>query len=128
MAVSPNGYWGLAMFDTFVLSAANSSQFSPQSAAMYHQAMSHPCHIGLVPCAHKNWLSSKPKSQRFFGHSNTMPTCKEFFLQKMGLVISDGIIICIQNSKHKTLIPAQFQRKNVLLVPFGAILTLPPPP
>ena len=66
--------------------------------------MSNQCPTG-IHIAHKCWTASKPKHQLYYGHFHTAPTCKDYYLQKVGLVISNAIAIHIRDAKTVKLLP-----------------------
>ena len=53
---------------------------------MYNRILECPCPRGVITAASINW--KRNKHRRFFGHSYTAPTPKEYTLQQLGLTVT----------------------------------------
>ena len=101
LAISPYGRWG-PMFHKFLFGKLYTADHGfpksrPSAERMYHRGMSHPSPTNLVQSATTNWKRSKPKTQLFYGHSYTIPTPKEYILQKLGLAIDNALSLHIRD-------------------------------
>ena len=66
--------------------------------------MSYPSPIGIVPLATRNWKAKKDRTQHFYRHSYNASTPKEYILQKLGLCISNCIVLHIRDVKLGSLV------------------------
>ena len=71
----------------------------PNAAEMYRRATSYPGPLGVLTTASINWKQNK--SRKFYGHSYTAPTPKEFTLQQIGLSITKAFALHLRNSTRK---------------------------
>ena len=69
-------------------------------------AMSYPSPIGIILPTTRNGKAKKACTQHFYGKSYTVPTPKEYILQKLGLCSSNCIALRIPDTKLCSLVPA----------------------
>jgi len=90
MPIDLHGKWGL-MFDQFLFGTRppDPLEFRKNRAnatIMHAQATRHPCPLGLILTACVKW--KRHKKLKFYGHSHTAPTLKQYIQQQLGLTIT----------------------------------------
>ena len=102
-AFDPHGNMG-PMLQTFLFGHQARSKISfpdsrPNAALMYERATNFPCPLGIVPTAAAMW--KRNGHTKFYGHSHTCPTPKEFILQKIGLAVTKAYGMHLRNASRK---------------------------
>ena len=100
MAIDPHGRLG-PMFKGFLYDTVP-PQPPPLQACkhnairMYNIATTYPCPRGIVTTACINW--KRNKRRKFFGHSYTAPTPKEYTMQQIGLTITKAFALHLRKA------------------------------
>ena len=100
MPIDPHGQWG-PMFNQFLFGTRPPDQLGfqanrPNAAAMHDLATHHPCLLGIIPTACIKW--KRNKTSRFYGHSHTAPTPKQYIQQQLGLTITKAYAQLLRNA------------------------------
>lgn len=103
LVVGPHGELG-PMFKNFLFHYAPRRHLAfradrPYATDMYARATTAPCPLGVVTSASIVW--KRTRTRKFFGHSYTAPTPKEYTLGKLGLVITKAFAVHIRNANRK---------------------------
>mmetsp|Transcript_18973 Transcript_18973/g.34190 ORF Transcript_18973/g.34190 Transcript_18973/m.34190 type:complete len:1170 (+) Transcript_18973:5063-8572(+) len=101
MPIDPHGRWG-PMFDQFLFGTRPPDQLGfranrPNAAAMHELATQHPCPLGIIPTACIKW--KRNKTSKFYGHSHTAPTPKQYIQQQLGLTITKAYAQLLRNAE-----------------------------
>jgi hypothetical protein len=101
MPINPHGQWG-PMFNQFLFGMRPPDQLGfqanrPNAAAMHDLATQHPCPLGIIPTACIKW--KRNKTSRFYGHSHTAPTPKQYIQQQLGLTITKAYAQLLRNAE-----------------------------
>ena len=100
MPIDPHGRWG-PMFDRFLFGTRSPESLelranNPNATRMHDLAPSHPSPLGIIPTACIKWKHDK--SRKFYGHSHTSPTPKQFIQQQLGLTITKAYAQLLRNA------------------------------
>jgi hypothetical protein len=100
LAVDPHGRLGPMfngfLFDTIPPQPPKLQASKPNAKRMYNIATSYPCPRGIVTSACINW--KRNKRRKFFGHSYTAPTPKEYTMQQIGLTFTKAFALHLRKS------------------------------
>ena len=66
---------------------------------MHDQATRHPCPLGIIPTACVKW--KRRKKSKFYGHSHTAPTPKQYIQQQLGLTITKAYAQLLRNAAFR---------------------------
>ena len=103
MAIDPHGRLG-PMFQNFLfqrnIGPVREFTHHPNAGKMHRMATEPPCPLGIVPTACARWRSSE--AQRFYGHSHSCPTPREFVQQRLGLAIVKAYGLFLQRAETRT--------------------------
>ena len=100
-AISPHGRPGPMaqrwLYGGWSAPAYKFPETRPNAKLMYNTVMSPAAPIGIIPLATANWKRTKCKRQRFYGHTYTCPTPKEYYQQRMGLGIANAVAMHVRD-------------------------------
>ena len=110
-AIDPHGKWG-PVLENFLFNCeprqhplfepTQSSPLrrnTPNAKLMYQLSMNPPSPVGVVTTACIKW--KRARTRRFFGHSHTAPTPKEYLLGELGLGITKALAVHLRISHRK---------------------------
>ena len=103
LAVDPLGKWG-PMMDRFLFGTDARRDFSlptshPNGRIMLRRAQSPECPTGVLVTASLNW--KRHGTRKFYGHTYTAPTPREYTLQQLGLTVSKALALHLRNATRK---------------------------
>jgi len=101
MPIDPHGKWG-PMFDRFLFGTRPPDPLEfranrPNATRMHDLASRHPCPLGIIPTACIKW--KRNKRTKFYGHSHTSPTPKQYIQQQLGLTITKAYSQLLRNAE-----------------------------
>ena len=128
-AIDPYGKWGPVLNSLLVGYRSNTplmfNRGNPAAAEMYERTTTHPCPIGIIKQATKNWRSTKPTM--FYGGSYSAPTPQEWFLQEFDLLIIEAFSIHLQRSGTRVRLNTYQQNQRSTLNPWTPTQNRAPP-
>ena len=71
---------------------------------MYERILQYPCPRGVVTTASINWRHNKRR--KFFGHSYTAPTPKEYTMQQIGLSVTKAYALHLRKASKNFSYPS----------------------
>jgi hypothetical protein len=107
MAIDPLGRWGPLMrgflYQEYPRHPMTFHADKVQAKRMYERILQYPCPRGVVTTASINWRHNKRR--KFFGHSYTAPTPKEYTMQQIGLSVTKAYALHLRKASKNFSYP-----------------------